>query len=378
MSQPFEYLQDRLHQFASIDRLRMLRPVQVDGTKIRLADGRELINFGSNDYLGIAAQQTVSSVATGSGASSLVCGWTNQHETLANRIAEFETTESAVIFPSGFAACSGTIATLAEPDDLILSDELNHASIIDGCRLSRSDRQVYKHRDMNVVRSTLADCRSKYKHVWIVTDSVFSMDGHIAPLNELAEIAAEYGATVIVDEAHATGVLGESGTGLCEAMGAKNQIPIRIGTLSKAIGSQGGFVAGPKVVIDYLVNQCRSLIFSTALSPAAVQASLNSLQVISNEPARRKHVQEMARLVRSELSLGSISEIEAVVPIVSIPIGSDSRAVAKSTELTERGFYVPAIRPPTVPEGTARLRVSLSAAHTEQEVRALVRLLVDH
>jgi 8-amino-7-oxononanoate synthase len=304
-----------------------------------------------------------------------VCGWTQLHQRLAEIIADFESTESAVLFPTGLAACSGTIATLAEEGDLILSDATNHASLIDGCRLSRAARVVYPHRDCQMVQQTLEKKRGDFNRVWIVTDGVFSMDGHLAPLDRLCDIADRYDACLIVDEAHGTGVLGDSGSGVCEAMGVKNRAAIRIGTLSKAVGSQGGFVAGPKVVIDYLVNRCRTLIYSTSLAPAAVSAAIDAFAAIRDQPERRSHVQTLARVLREKLSIDA-GPLESSVPIIPVVMGEDHRAVTASARLAELGFFVPAIRPPTVAEGTARLRVSLSAAHDGEMVATLADAIV--
>lgn len=371
MSDPFEYLSQRLDELASQQRLRELVPRATDGIRLRVSDGRELINFGGNDYLGLAAERVASPLATGSTASALVCGWTELHEQLAKRLAALEATEAAVLFPSGYAACSGTIATLAEAGDVILSDELNHASLIDGCRLSRAEKVIYPHRDWDAVHRFLVKRRMQFARAWIVTDGVFSMDGHVAPLEKLCTVAELFDATVVVDEAHGTGVLGEHGSGVCEAVNVKDRVPIRIGTLSKAVGSQGGFVAGPQVVIDYLINRCRSLIYSTALAPAAVMAALDALDSIANEPQRRAHVRQLAAAVREELSIAA-EPVESLVPIVPVVVGSDQAALEKSQRLADQGFFVPAIRPPTVPEGAARLRISLSAAHERSIVDALL------
>ncbi len=365
------YLSERLTELQRVQRLRQLIPRITHGIRIQVAGGRELINFGGNDYLGLAAERVASPLPTGSTASALVCGWSDLHEQLAKRIAALESTESAVLFPSGFAACSGTIATLAEAGDLILSDELNHASLIDGCRLSNAEKVIYPHRDSDAVERVLAQRRAEFARVWIVTDGVFSMDGHVAPLLELCDLAERFDVVVVVDEAHGTGVLGDHGSGVCEALNVKQRVPIRIGTLSKAIGSQGGFVAGPSPVIEYLVNRCRSLIFSTALAPAAVMAALDALDAIANQAERRAHVHQLSALVRERLSIKT-SPLESIVPIVPVQIGEDAAAVEQSKRLAERGFFVPAIRPPTVPEGTARLRISLSAAHDRTMVEALL------
>ncbi len=371
MADSFHYLSERLAELERAQRLRHLTPRITHGIRLQTSDGRELINFGSNDYLGLAAERVASPLPTGSTASALVCGWTELHEQLAVRIAELESTEAAVLFPSGYAACSGTLATLAEDGDLILSDQLNHASLIDGCRLSRAETIIYPHRDWELVHRLLVKRREEFTRVWIVTDGVFSMDGHVAPLDKLCTLSELFDAHLIVDEAHATGVLGAQGSGVCEALNVKDRVPIRIGTLSKAIGSQGGFVAGPKPVTDFLINRCRSLIYSTALAPAAVMAAIDALDTIQNQPERRAHVQRLARMVREQLAI-SADLVESVVPIIPVLVGQDAAAVEQSQRLAERGFFVPAIRPPTVPAGTARLRISLSAAHDPGMVEALL------
>jgi 8-amino-7-oxononanoate synthase len=372
----FDHLARQLAQLEEHQRLRKLVPRDSDGIHLVGPDGRRLINFGGNDYLGLAAERCVSPACqTGSGASALVCGWSGLHQRLAETIADFEATQSAVLFPTGLAACSGTIATLAEAGDLILSDAINHASLIDGCRLSRATRVVYPHRDCDFVEETLKQRRGEFHRVWILTDGVFSMDGHLAPLDRLCDIAEAYDACLIVDEAHGTGVLGDTGSGVCEAMGVKKRVPIRIGTLSKAIGSQGGFVAGPKLVIDFLVNRCRTLIYSTSLAPSAVRAAIDAFAVIGDQPQRRSRVQALARDLRQRLSIEA-DALEATVPIIPVVIGEDDRAVAAAARLAEQGFFVPAIRPPTVAEGTARLRISLSAAHNEAMIQTLAETIV--
>lgn len=377
-----------LDQLREDGRLRQLVPQSIDGPYLVDDQGHRRLNFGGNDYLGIVAEPPITALSTettassgGSTASALVCGWSPLHDRLARQIAAFESTPAATLFPSGFAACSGTVATLAGDDDLVLSDQLNHASLIDGCRLSRAARVIYPHRSVRDVTEILRTRRHEFRRVWIVTDGVFSMDGHIAPLSQLCDVAEQYDADLIVDEAHGTGVLGESGSGLCEATGTKSRVTIRIGTLSKAIGCQGGFVAGPKPLIDTLINRCRPLIYSTSLSPLVVQAAIDSLAVIRSEPQRREMVTDLARRFRDQIASvtgtlshahpghaaiqpNELSELERGVPIIPVHIGADSDAVRCAGQLADRGFFVPAIRPPTVPSGTARLRVSLSAVHT--------------
>ncbi|MEM8665920.1 MAG: 8-amino-7-oxononanoate synthase [Planctomycetota bacterium] len=364
----FEYLRSRLDHLDQEHRRRRLLPRQIEGTRL-ITEDRSLHNFGGNDYLGLAAE-CVGASSSGSGASALVCGWTESHQQLADQLARFEATEAAVVFPSGFAACIGTIATLAEDGDLILSDELNHASLIDGCRLSRAQRIIYPHRDTDSVEQTLKSMRDRFNRVWILTDAVFSMDGHLAPLPQLADLAERYDSHLLVDEAHGTGVLGTAGRGACESLNVKDRVSVRIGTLSKAVGSQGGFVAGPSLVIDYLINRCRTLIYSTALAPASVQAATSNLQKIENEPDRRERLHRLAVHVRERLGLHS-AEQEKSVPIIPVILGEDARALDAAQKLAELGFYVPAIRPPTVPKGSARLRISLSATHDPADVDTL-------
>jgi 8-amino-7-oxononanoate synthase len=377
----FDELHRRLQVADAATRRRQLQEGTVEGVYVRTLDGQRLLNFGGNDYLGVVANHSSSSLPTntiprGASASSLVCGWSSHHTQLANALARLERTESAVVFPSGYAACSGTIATLCQADDLILSDELNHASLIDGCRMSKATRLIYPHVDLAYVAKMLKNHRSKYGNVWIVTDGIFSMDGDLAPLRELVSLAQDYDARLIVDEAHGTGVLGRTGGGLCEALGVQDQVSIRIGTLSKAVGHQGGFVAGPKVVVDYLIQFCRSLIYSTALSPTIAAGASEVIEAFSDWGDRRDRVARLSRSFVKQLNLPRLQdELESGVPIIPVILGSDKQAVGLSMELRGDGFFVPAIRPPTVPEGTARLRVSISAAHNEEQVESLAHAI---
>ncbi|MEM0924490.1 MAG: 8-amino-7-oxononanoate synthase [Planctomycetota bacterium] len=368
----------QLDELRKLERFRSLVPSTFQGIRLTDPGGRTLINFGSNDYLGLAADPTdpehrleKQSHRVGSGASALVCGWTDRHERLASELARFEEAERVVVFPSGFAACSGVVATLARAGDLIVSDQLNHASLIDGCRLSKAETVIYPHRDVEAVRAVLAARRHQYRRVWIVTDTVFGMDGDLAPLNELCDVAEEFEGEVIADEAHATGVLGEHGSGACEALSLKSKIAIRIGTLSKALASQGGFVACPSVIGEFLVNRCRSLIYSTSLALPSVEQAIAMIADTDLLARRRDRVCRLAAALRRDLGI-TAPPIESQIPIVPVLIGEDHAAVAASKQLREQGLFVPAIRPPTVPEGLARLRISLSAAHTDAMISHLV------
>jgi 8-amino-7-oxononanoate synthase len=382
MPQPFDFLHRRLDSLVAEHAFRSLRSIPLAGQQSSIASltdatPKPLINFGSNDYLGLAAKRfsSNSGLAHGSGASPLVCGYSDDHKRLCQLIADLEQTEAAVLFPSGYAACSGAAATLPQAGDLILSDQLNHASLIDGCRLSAAQKIVYPHRDIQAVESLLAANRSRYANVWIITDSVFGMDGNLAPLPQLCDLADQYDAIVLVDEAHATGVLGEDGSGATAHMNVKSRIAIRIGTLSKAIGAHGGFVAGPQVVIDYLINFCRPLIFSTAASPLVIAAAIDGLQAIVQQPHLRQKVRASANFIRSSMGLNHQTSEESEIPIIPIIIGGNEQALRIADRAIEAGLFVPAIRPPTVPQGTARLRISVSACHSRSQINALINFL---
>ncbi len=381
MRERFTWLHERLDELERQDMKRKLVPQRADGVYL-IRGRRRFVNFGSNDYLGIASHNIVfpndmtrkASSNGGAGSSPLVCGFSPLHQRLCDELTELEGTEDCVLFPTGFAACSGVMMTLPEAGDLILSDELNHASLIDGCRLSKAERFIYPHRDVKAVRALLQCHRHRFCRAFLVTDAIFSMDGTIAPLAELVELADAYDVVLIVDEAHSTGVLGETGSGLCEALGVKDQVPLRIGTLSKAIGSQGGFVAGPSVVCEYLIQKCRSLIYSTAASPLTILTALNGLSIIRNEPERRTILANNTQSLREVLidsNLSTTSESQ-IIPVI---IGAAGLTVSVARHLENLGFFVPAIRPPTV--ATARLRVSLSALHTTDMIQSFGEALLD-
>ncbi len=377
MNDPFAFLAERLQALLPRHALRQLRPRQEGLHPLTHVGGRPLVNFASNDYLGLAGRTLVHRETryAGSGASPLVCGYTSAHDQLCRLLAQWEQAEAAVLLPSGYAACSGVAATLPQAGDLILSDQLNHASLIDGCRLSAAQKLIYPHADAEAVGSLLAQHRAQFNRVWIITDGVFGMDGDLAPLRQLCDLADQYQAIVIVDEAHGSGVLGEDGSGACAHLGVKSRVPIRIGTLSKAIGSHGGFVAGPQVVIDYLVNFCRPLVFSTAASPLTIAAAAAGVETIRTQPELRERLGGLAQWVKTSLGLGSGVDEELPIPIIPVPLGTNDRALEVSRQAEAVGLLIPAIRPPTVPEGTARLRISLSAAHSDEQIAELIAFL---
>ena len=340
-------------------------------------DGRELINFGSNDYLGLAADprlaeavcRATAETGWGSGASPLVTGRESLHAQLEREIADFEGTEAALLFSSGFAANVGAICSLTGRGDAIFSDAKNHASIIDGCRLSGASVHVYRHVDVSHLRDLLQETKADKK--LIVTDSLFSMDGDLAPLADLADLAARHNAMFMTDEAHATGVFGNHGRGVAEHLGVEEGISIRVGTLSKALGSIGGFVAGTQTLIDWLSNCARPYVFSTAMPAAICAAGLRAIEIIRDEPQRRtellgRAVQLRERLRKDGLQIGS-SQSQIVPVILGDPIATMKIAAG----LREEGYFIPGIRPPTVPEGESLLRISLSYDHDETVIERL-------
>jgi 8-amino-7-oxononanoate synthase len=345
-------------------------------------EGSPVVSFASNDYLGLSSHPTVIMAAaaalerwgTGSGASRLVTGSRPVHSELERALAGWKETESAVIFPTGFAANLGVLSVLGGPDVRVLSDELNHASIIDGCRLSRSRLSIYRHNDLERLTQLLEQERAgAAAPTMVVTDSVFSMDGDVAPVTEIAAICQHYGALLVLDEAHA--VLGphlpphlarSSGTG-------DDLMLVRVGTLSKTLGSLGGFVAAPQPVIDLLVNRARPYIFSTAISPADAAAALAALGVMRSpegDALTERLIELVARVARAEQPGPPHPS-----PIIPFILGSEHEALSASAALLAQGLWVPAIRPPTVPVGTSRLRVTLSATHTDDDVTRLIEAL---
>jgi 8-amino-7-oxononanoate synthase len=295
---------------------------------------------------------------------------------LEERLAAFERQEAAVLFPTGYAANVGTIAALAGPDDLVCLDRLNHASLVDGCRLSRAKLMVYRHDRLDRLARGLKKAATRRRR-FIVTDSVFSMDGVLAPLRALCELAEKFDATLVVDEAHATGVFGEQGRGVAEQQGVEDRVPVRVGTLSKAVGTLGGFVAGSQPLVDWLWNTARTQMFSTALPPAVCAAATAAIDVIETEPWRRQRLWALADRLRQQLAGARIRTVpNSVGPIVPVLIGLPEQALAAAGRLEEAGFLVPAIRPPTVPRGTSRLRISVSCGHREEDVDRLAEAVV--
>ncbi|KAF0120445.1 MAG: 8-amino-7-oxononanoate synthase [bacterium] len=344
-------------------------------------DGKEVILLSSNNYLGLASHPKLKEAAasalteygTGACASRLISGNMEIHEELERKTAKFKGCQSAIVFPTGYMANIGVITSLAMEGDLILSDELNHASIIDGCRLSGAKIKVYPHKNIEKLKEILSQgnassSKGSYKRTLIVTDGVFSMDGDITPLPEILGIAMKEDALVIVDDAHATGVLGENGKGTAEYFGLTDEKLIHMGTFSKALGSMGGYIAGSKVIIEYLKNNARPFIYSTALPPSVCASSIAAIDIIENEPLTRKRLWENITRFRKGLTNLGYNTMESQTQIIPILIGDASLTMEFARAIFQKGVYAPGIRPPTVPEGKSRIRTSLMASHTDEQI----------
>ena len=342
-----------------------------------------LVNFASNDYLGLAndprvidaAKSAADQYGFGSGASPLVSGWTRAHQDLADALVSYEEVEAVALFSSGFAANLGTIPALVGKGDAVYLDRLNHACLIDGAKLSGASLRVFPHNDADRLEAILARDQGRFRRSLVAVDGVFSMDGDLAPLDRISEICERFDAMLMVDEAHGTGVFGPNGRGACEHFHVTDRVHVRVGTLSKALGSLGGFVAGSRRLVDHLINRSRTMIYSTALPSACCAAANEAVKIAIAEPGRRERVHRVAIALRTSLQQNGWSVIPSTGPIVPVWVGDPAAAVAISQNLRDQGLHVPAIRPPTVPEGTSRLRISLTASHSDEELARLVRAL---
>jgi 8-amino-7-oxononanoate synthase len=374
-------LEARLDELRSLGLHRRTRLVSGPQGPHVLLDGKPVLLLCSNNYLGLADHPSLRQAAAdaamrwgvGAGASRLVSGTMTIHRRLEERLAAFKGRESALVFGSGYLANAGTIAALARPGDVVFSDELNHASIIDGCRLSRADVFVYEHCDMEHLEWGIVEAEGR--GALIVTDSVFSMDGDVAPLAEIVELAERFGLRTMVDEAHGTGVLGPEGRGALAELGLENQVDVIVGTLGKALGSYGAFVACDEQMARYLVNAARTFIFSTALPPPAVAAALAGLDLLEREPRRVEKLAANAAALRQELEREGFDVGGSRTQIIPLVIGEAELAMRICEAALARGVFAQAIRPPTVPVMTSRLRLAVMATHREAELRAAARTL---
>jgi len=352
------------------------------GTHIRIK-GRDLLLMASNDYLGLSqhphlisrAAQAAAQWGAGSAAARLISGSCTLFDELEKRLAHFKQTQAALLFSTGYMANLGLLSALAGPDDIIFSDELNHASIIDGCRLSRAKVSVYSHVNMAALAARLRRA-GRFRRRIIVTDALFSMDGDIAPLPRLLELARSHDAVLIVDDAHGTGVLGPQGRGTIAHFGLEDPDRLIImGTLGKALGCFGAFVAGSRVLIDYLVNRARTFIFTTAMPPSNAAAALAAVDIVEQDAGLRERLQENTAFLHRELRSLGFDLGSSRTQIIPIMAGEARKALAMADHLMEQGIFLLAIRPPTVPANAARLRLTVTALHTRQELERVVAAL---
>lgn len=399
-------LQNRLTSIRGQGLHRELRRVDSpQGPRIRIG-GRELINFSSNDYLGLAnhpavkaaAIQAVEQFGAGAGASRLICGSLAPFHELEEALAAFKGTEAALTFSTGYATAVGTITALLGKDDIIILDKLVHASIVDAAKLSGAKLRVFAHNDLNDLDDKLkwanqnkSAVGNRQAAILVVTESIFSMDGDAAPLREIVALKHQHNAWLMVDEAHATGLYGDQRRGLAEQLGVSDRIEIQMGTLGKALGASGGYICGSRALIDFLINRARSFIFSTAPVPAAAGAATAAVKLVQSDEGRQRAELLWARVAQCRTGVAPVSIVHsaraepevrdrrdacpAQSAILPIMLGDESAAVAAASRLREQGIFVPAIRYPTVARGAARLRVTLTATHAEEDVRALIRAL---
>lgn len=348
--------------------------VPIDGAYV-FAAGKKCLMLASNNYLGMthesevrqAAIKAIEAYGTGAGGARLTTGSHSLYEELEANLAQFKGTEAAITFNTGYMANIGTISAIMNKNDVIFSDALNHASIIDGCRLSGAKRVIFPHSDMQVLKGLLESTKCAGKRL-IVVDGVFSMDGDIAPLSQLVELAKLYDCLLMIDDAHGTGILG-NGHGTVAHFALTDQVDIQMGTLSKALGSEGAYVAGKKDLIDYLINKARSYIFSTALSPADIGAANAAVKILRQSIRLPEKVLANADFMRRELKMQGIEVGGEITPILPIPIGAADLAVKAANHLKEKGIILSAIRPPTVPVGESRLRLTVNAKHSQSDLK---------
>ncbi len=379
---PYDWIDDSL---AAIHRAHWYRKVSVitsqAGPVVEM-DGKLMLNFASNDYLGLAgdgrlqqaAIEAIARYGTGSTGSRLLSGHRPVHGALEQAIAQWKQTEAAIVFSSGYTANLGAIAALVGPKDLIVGDEYNHSSLKNGAKLSGAAVFDYAHNDITQLRLLLEQHRSQYRRCLVLTDGVFSMDGDICPLPEILALAAEFSGMVLVDDAHGTGVLGETGAGCVEHLGCSKIPLVHMGTLSKALGSLGGYVAGTASLIDFLRNRAATWIYTTALSPADAAAALAAIEVIQAEPERRRWLWERVAQLRQHLeNHENLKMLPSESPILCLQLPNAKIALQASEHLEGQGIFAPAIRPPTVP--TSRIRLSVMATHQSEHIKSLGRAI---
>jgi glycine C-acetyltransferase len=380
VSSRLSYLADQIAAWKQAGTYQRLRVLESECAPESRFDGKQVINLASNNYLGLtthpklkeAALDAVRRFGAGSGAVRTISGTMSLHLELEERIARFKNVEACVVFQSGFAANAGTVAAILTPEDHIVSDELNHASIIDGCRLSKAKIHVFPHKDTAAARRILADLAPAPGRKLLITDGVFSMDGDIAPLPALVEAAEEAGAIMMVDDAHASGVLGRNGRGTIDHFGLHGRVDIQVGTLSKAVGVLGGYVCGSRDLIEFLYHRARPFLFSTSHPPAVAAACIAAFDVLEQEPDRIARLWDNTRYFKRGLAAAGFDTGMSETPITPVMVGPARTAHEFSRVLFEEGVLATGIGYPTVPEGKARVRTIVTATHTREELdRAL-------
>ncbi len=377
-----EFLKEKIQDLKDQGVYRKLPVLEgASGPEVML-NGRKVINLSSNNYLGFAnhprlkaaAIAAVEKYGVGSGAVRTIIGNMDIHEILEQKLAAFKREEAVMVFQSGFNCNAGTIQAITEKGDVIITDELNHASIIDGCRLSRADKVVYKHSDMADLERILSESKEKYNRMLIITDGVFSMDGDLAKLPEIVELAEKYGALTYVDDAHGSGVLGENGRGTVDHFHLHGRVDFCIGTLSKAIGVIGGYVAGSKTMQEWLSHRGRPLLFSTSLPPAAVGAIIEAVDMLTETTEYTDRLWDNARFFKEKMGALGYNTGHSETPITPVIIGDEAQTMAFSRSLLENGLFASAIVFPTVPKGTGRVRCMVTAGHTKEQLEQAVAI----
>ncbi|MCY8002917.1 glycine C-acetyltransferase [Bacillus haynesii] len=370
---------DTMKENGTFQDLPIIESLQGSTVKMK---GKDIIQLSSNNYLGLtshprlqkAAEEAVKRYGAGTGSVRTIAGTFTMHDELEKKLASFKNTEAALVFQSGFTANQGILSSILTKDDIVISDELNHASIIDGIRLTKAGKKVYQHADMEDLEKILKKSMN-YRMRLIVTDGVFSMDGDIAPLPEIVRLAEQYDAFVMVDDAHASGVLGENGRGTVHHFGLDGKVHIQVGTLSKAIGVLGGYAAGSKVLIDYLKHKGRPFLFSTSHPPAVTAACIEAVNVLMEEPSLIKKLWHNTAYFKKELEKIGLPLIKSETPITPILIGDEAEACRFSNTLFELGLFAQAIVFPTVPKGKARIRTIMTAQHSKEELDQALEII---
>ena len=383
-SNPLTYLSEHLAAWKREGTYQKLRELQTACGPVCRVDGREVINLASNNYLGLAdhprlkeaAIEAIRRFGVGSGAVRTIAGTMSLHLELERRIAEFKKVEACVVFQSGFAANAGTVAAILGPDDHIISDELNHASIIDGCRLSKARIHIFPHRDVEAAERILSELQSAPGRKLLISDGVYSMDGDIAPLPALVELAERYGAVMMVDDAHASGVLGRAGRGTIDHFDLHGRVHIQVGTLSKAIGALGGYVCGSRDLIEYLYHRARPFLFSTSHPPSVAATCLAAFDLLEQEPERIEALWHNTEYFKAGLRSAGFDTGASETPITPIMVGDAALAFRFSAELFEEGVFATGVGYPTVPKGKARIRTIVTAVHTRDQLDRALEILV--